>query len=491
MNKLPEMLIRLFCLIASLSLVPTAVSAFDSGSTGADGAFNPTVNTTLQVPPDGIFNFTSVDIPAGVTVGFASNASNTPVTILASGDVNIAGTLHVNGAWGTNAGASGDGNIGDDGIPGKAALGGYAGGQGGAPGVNFGQRGLGPGGGKGAHIVYTHWRGSYYPLGGGGGGFGSVGARSVGSASSTYIAGGLSYGASILLPLVGGSGGGGGHSGTAFHGAGGGAGGGAILIAATGTLRVTGAIRANGGNGGGSDGSGSGGTGGGGSGGAIRLVATQMEGDGPIQATGGSGGHHPTGTSIGGSGGDGRIRLEAEAITRTAATSPAYSFGQPSTVFISGLPTLRITSVAGVVAPAYPTGNADIVLPADTPNPVTVAFESIGVPVGNTIELSVIAADSHTGFSVVSPALVGTTDLATATVDINLPSGPSSLLAQTTYTILASQGNQLAAYTEGERVERVRLSASLTGGSTITLITISGKEYELPSRLPGMPGTTS
>lgn len=41
--------------------------AFDSASSGADGAFNPLVDTVRQLPADGIFNFTALDIPAGVT----------------------------------------------------------------------------------------------------------------------------------------------------------------------------------------------------------------------------------------------------------------------------------------------------------------------------------------------------------------------------------------------------------------------------------------
>lgn len=66
---------------------PVAAQTFSSGSTGADGAFNPTVSTTLPLPPDGVFNFTTVNIPAGVTVQFQRNATNTPVFLLATGDV--------------------------------------------------------------------------------------------------------------------------------------------------------------------------------------------------------------------------------------------------------------------------------------------------------------------------------------------------------------------------------------------------------------------
>ena len=76
---------------------PFAAFAFNSGSTGADGPFAPTVNTTVPLPPSGIFNFTSVTIPVGVTVKFQRNVTNTPVVILASGDVTIAGTLDISG----------------------------------------------------------------------------------------------------------------------------------------------------------------------------------------------------------------------------------------------------------------------------------------------------------------------------------------------------------------------------------------------------------
>ena len=108
----------------SLAVVPGLAAAFTSGSTGADGAFNPTVNVEVQLPASGIFNYTTVNIPAGVTVKFKKNAANTPVTILATGDVTIAGTIDVSGTAAAAAGAAGDGNQGDDGQPGKGGPGG-------------------------------------------------------------------------------------------------------------------------------------------------------------------------------------------------------------------------------------------------------------------------------------------------------------------------------------------------------------------------------
>lgn len=474
------------CLLGALSaaaLLPAIAAAFDSGSTGVDGDFSPAVDTVLPLPPDGVFNFTNVNIPVGVTVTFSKNTLNTPVTILASGDVVIAGTLHVNGAWSTPVGAAGDGNIGDDGLPGQGGPGGHAGGAGGEVGNGHGGSGQGPGAGQG---------GRYYSRGGSGSGGGGAGFRENGTEANRYdkdavvAAGGDSYGSELLLPLVGGSGGGGGAGGSAFRASGGGGGGGALLIAASGTVSVTGSVGAGGGNSGSTAGAGVGGSGGGGSGGGIRIVATRIEGDGAILARGGQYGSHDNWYCRGGAGSGGRIRLEAEVFARTEATTPAFSFGEPSTVFIAGLPTLRIVSVAGVAAPAEPTGSADIVLPSDTPNPVTVVFETTGVPVGNTVKLTVTPAYGDRT-SVVSPALTGTTDQASASVSVDLPEGPSVLSAQTTYTIVASLGDAFSRYAQGERVEKIRLTANTAGESTITLITVSGKEFVLPGRLPAMP----
>jgi len=101
-----------------LAMMPVLAQAFVSGSTGADGDFAPTVNTQVVLPPSGILNYGTVNIPAGVTVTFKKNATNTPVVILASGNVTIAGSIGVSGGHATNSGAAGDGVLGDDGIPG-------------------------------------------------------------------------------------------------------------------------------------------------------------------------------------------------------------------------------------------------------------------------------------------------------------------------------------------------------------------------------------
>lgn len=149
---------------------------------------------------------------------------------------------------------------------------------------------------------------------------------------------------------------------------------------------------------------------------------------------------------------------------------------------MAGFPTLTITSVAGVPAPPNPTGSADITLPANTPNPITVAFSSTNVPVGNIVKLTV-TPQVGAAITAVSPALTGSTASASASVNVTLPVGPSVLSAQTTYTIVAALGDLLAPYANNERVESVTLTARLGAPSTVTLETVSGKRYEVPAAL--------
>jgi hypothetical protein len=115
------------CVLSCVGLILCAAivqaQTFSSGSTGADGpATCSNANVNWQVPDSGIFNFTTVSITS-CTVTFTPNQRNTPVVILAQGDVVITGsTIRVN--------ASGQ-------IPGP---GGFYGGA-------TNQAGFGPGGG--------------------------------------------------------------------------------------------------------------------------------------------------------------------------------------------------------------------------------------------------------------------------------------------------------------------------------------------------------
>ena len=446
--------------------------AFESGSTGSDGAFSPQVDTTLQLPEDGVFNFTTVNIPSGVVVRFEKNETNTPVVILATGDVQVAGQINVSGSNATPSGASGGGNLGDDGIPGQGGPGGFDGGFGGTIENPIGGNGLGPGGGFGA----TFLRGDA-GCSAAGAGFASDGLSVF---SCTSGLNGVAYGNAELQPLIGGSGGGGGRAGSILGGSGGGGGGGAIMIASSGTVNVTGAIFANGGAAGSSSGTSRGGVGGEGSGGAIRIVATTVSGNGTLQAVDSSL-SVSNGATSSGQGSDGRIRIEAENLTRTANSSPAYTFSGPQPIFLANIPGVRITEVAGIPAPVSPTGAGDIVIPEATPNPVSISFATTNIPVGNTIELTVTPQTGSRTVAV-SNAISGTDESGVATVSVEIPDGPSTLTAAVTFTVaVASLQQDFSQFANGNEVEKIRVDFDPSKGSMTTFIASNGEEYTWPS----------
>jgi hypothetical protein len=499
MNKLSSIL-KLALGLSLIGASSAVLAAYSSGSTGADGAFSPTSSQSIQLPPDGVFNYTSVNIPTGVIITYIKNAANTPVTILATTDVSIAGTIDVSATPPvSSADISGAG---------LAGPGGYNGGRGGQPGggtsgwvngytgPNIGRAGGGPGAGApgSVHLPSSYWGASYADIGSGGGGaYGSASAASTTCGTNP----GVIYGNPTLMPLIGGSGGGGGVGGPILPGSGGGGGGGAILIAASGTINVTGSIAANGGvpvNPGATNAN-RGSLGGGGSGGAIRLIATTVSGNGAISAAGGASptegwasttyGNYGVCSSYVGvtsqNGGAGRIRIETENLARTTATNPAWSGGSPSLVFVPGLPTLRIDSIGGVAVPANPSGIGDVALPAGFTNPVTVNFVTSGVTVGSSIKLTITPAKG-VAVTATSAPTTGSTSSATASVAVNLLSGPNTLQASVTYTVVASVGDAMSVYAQGERVEKVTLASTLgSKESRVTLTTVSGKEFIVPA----------
>jgi hypothetical protein len=434
-----------FIFAITLISASTAIAGnFNSGSTGADGTFNPASNIEVVLPENGILNYTTVNIPAGVTVTFKKNAANTPVYILATGDVTIAGTINVDGGSTTTR------------SPGKGGHGGYDGGLGASSTGMAGGKGLGPGGGNPGGTGADGGSG-------GGGGFGTNGNDGAGTLKGT---GGGTYANEKILPLIGGSGGGGGNY--TSGGAGGGGGGGAILIASSGTINVVGTITANGGNAPIGNVVVSGG--GGGSGGAIKLMADTISGNGTISAMGGNGGIY--GWYPGGSGGVGRIRLEAFTVTRTAVTTPSYIYGYPNTVFVANEPTLTITSIGGVSVPSNPSGTygtPDVILPSTITNPIMIDIAATNIPVGTQVTITAIpeygTSTSTTG------TLSGTDASSTASVSITLPTTYQSILtAKATFTI------QTAMYYEGEKIEKVMVASTIGKGSEVTYISESGKE---------------
>lgn len=393
-------------LTAVLSSDP-ARAGFDSGSDGSDGPFNPVTNTVvdLSLAPTGswdtpatgdgvydpdlwvvVFKFTTIDVPAGVTVTFLNHPSGAPVVWLAQGDVTIQGTVNVSG-------------------------------KNGGPAEFFASPGPGgfAGGSSGTFLDFTQSAG----FGPGGGPLTSSGSEGVGGSYATLGTGNSSnstYGNANVLPPVGGSGGGGGsQTGTA-----GGAGGGALTIAANTLISIaTGsAISARGGNGvdGGTIDAGSG------SGGSIRLVAPTVSGVATaLNATGGTGSAGVFG------GGLGRIRVDADNVLLTGSSNPNYSTDQfvipvfpPATY-----PKLKAVMVDSDPVPADPLAGIETTdVAISNPGDVIVAIEAANIPVGTVVIVHVIPGRGQR-FSVNSTPLVdagGGLLTATATV-ADFPAG--------------------------------------------------------------------
>jgi len=334
----------------------------------------------------GRFDFTTIEIPAGITVRFLKDSANNAVRWLATGDVLINGVVDVSGERALNSFP-----------PGTVAKGGSGGYDGGARGVRFdastsyaGGPGQGPGGGlPGTQPVTSPQN-----------------LRDGQNGRYAEV-----YGNAFLQPLLGGSGGGGGSSVAAADGGSGGGGGGAILISSSRDIVLNGAIRANGG-----DVEGFNSAGGRGSGGGILLKADRISGPGVLEAYGGYASNPNA---------DGRIRVEAFVRTMTGVGNPVVIGGLPgaNNDINNAGSTLLITSVKGVGVPALPSGNLltpDVVF-SET-GLVTIQVAATGIPDGTPVTLRVT-----TGNGVV----IGNANLAAsaASIQVTIPKGLGTLQA--------------------------------------------------------------
>lgn len=460
-------------LLFTYTLAALSQTTFNSGSTGADGAFNPTANIDVQLPESGILNYTTINIPANVFVGFKKNSRNTPVTILASGDVRIAGQINVSGrattgSFGVFGGASGPG--------------GFSGGNGGnANGISTGVSGVagdGPGGGEGGRIINI----ATDSHAGGASLFG--GQSGTVSGSGIVAKTGMVYQKRALQPLIGGSGGGGGSAYDRSLGGGGGGGGGAILLASSGKIEfIPGwdglGVYSTGGFGG--DGGGrKWHPGGAGAGGAIRLIANTITGTPKIRVRGGGGGFPQFNQ-----GGVGIIRVEANDLTQFSfgeVDGNSWSLGKPNPISLPNLPQIKITKVGGVVVPANAQGShatPDISLPTSTPSSIAVEFSASNLPTGSTLTVTVMP-EAGAPATVNSTPLIGSVASSTAAATVTLPEGQISIIsASATIDVLLAMGNQ-PLYINGERIKRVEIAAAIGGAQQVTYISENGHRLKWP-----------
>lgn len=304
---------------------------FDPGSDGSFGDFvsKPGANV-LALPSDGVLRCRTFTVQEGHAVEFKQNKANTPVWILATGDIVVQGLVNVSGSRAASGSPSG-------GLPGP---GGFRGGNARTDG-QLGGAGFGPGGGQGYTGSPDAWDSSNTAAPGSGG-------HRVRFANSRGEKNGAAYGSPTLIPLVGGSGGGGG-----FFQPGGG-GGGAILMASATRVWVasSGEIRATGG---------AGTEGNGGSGGAIRLVAPTVGGGGFLHV------------GAGDSASVGRIRLDAYNAAvgsfGTDGVTPAVGSLMVTGLNLPGAPRLSVPQLGTLALVAGESGVASVTLPpGSSPN---------------------------------------------------------------------------------------------------------------------------
>jgi len=460
---LTKQLLVVAFLLGAIVLPVMGQGNFQSGSTGADGAFNPTTSQSIAVPESGVFNFTTVTIASGVTVTFAPNSKNSPVTILATGNVVIDGTINVAGKPGNSNGSGGQGGSG-----------GFAGGNAGYGVADLfaGANGSGPGAGRGGASISG---GNITP--GGGGSY----ATAITVNANTGIIQGSPYGSGLLQPLIGGSGGGGGGAGVNQVAGAAGGGGGAILIASSTsiTLSSAGVVDASGGVGVSASPGSLGG--GGGSGGAIRLIANSISGNGRLSVAGGSGGGVQGTLVATGPGGLGFIRAEAFNLTGFSPNTPntIASLGTPNPVVLANVPELKIVSVAAIAAPAITSGSLtsspDIIIPASQVNPVTVVLEGRNLPNSTIAAVKVtplVGTPNTTTTGIFSPT--ATPNLTSANASIALPAGISVISALAVIDLALAKLEPM--FMDGEKVERIEITALYGGESQTTYITSSGKK---------------
>jgi hypothetical protein len=362
--------------MVAIASVPALDAQFSSGSTGSDGALSYTTPGTYLFNPealgldpvgDNIFNFTTINIAAGVTLQLTADlVRNKSVIFLASGNVTIAGALNLNGANGAADSATDPGAGRYPAMPGP----------GGFP------------GGVGAYLSSPATNG-----GGWGGGA---------TTSSTGGGGVYNYFTEQLVPLIGGTGGAGGQIANGSVGGNGGAGGGAIRIVSSTSISVSGDINAAGG----AATCGLGGyCGGRGSGGAIHLIAPTVTVSGALYASVNDCSNCDLGV----------IKVSGTTVSVTTYQGNLYTGPLYNPPLPIGASEVEVVSVNGIPAPAnVVAGIQSPDFTVSTTSAVSINIAAQYVPVGTVVKLYVTSEQGND--QVIScAALAGTLASSTAT----------------------------------------------------------------------------
>jgi hypothetical protein len=444
-----------------------AQTTYNSGSTGANGAFPPAaiptgatsivmdlgsgnltyknaqggdLGTGTVGAPDtaGVYNFTTFNLPAGVYLTFTPDSLNRPVQFLDSGDVTIAGTLSVSGQSSQSK----------------------KGGAGGPSGFN--------GGDGGGDTTSTAFPGSP--------GAGPAGGRGYNSQVQSSRPGSLLVSNQQLIPLFGGSGGGGGQGDVVAPGYGGGGGGGALLIASSGTVTLSGTINAVGGNDFYNGGNGLA-ISCPGSGGALRLVGTTVAGSGSVNVSGGNTLYQNNNYCPGN---NGFVRIEGFTNTgiNIVGASNFLRPTIPSPAIPSNLPSIKIASIGGIAAPANGTGGIptqpDITFSQPQTGTVLLNVATSGIPINTTFTVRIAATEGKYSNGGEVTTFTGTTSATGGSASISLPQGTSIVDVYAAFQPTVQTGQRIEKAI-GEKIVSAEVSARYRGASEVVYVTQSGK----------------
>jgi len=377
-------------LLAAFFGALTAHAQLTIPSDGSDGAFNPSANVEIDLglattalwntagSGNGVydaekwavvFKYSSVNIPAGVTVTFKNHPTYAPVVWLVAGDVTIGGTLNLRGSTGSTNQTS---RL----TPTEPGPGGFRGGA-------QGPAGQGAGYGPGGSAVGNDW-GRYSDR----------------------------YGNPQIIPLIGGSGG------TAADNTwSGSAGGGAILIASSNNVSISGAIDVRGGVGARS-----------GSGGAVKVIANQVTGAGAIKALDTSTWPQVYAGRI-----RIETNSLAPALQTSPETIGVPPANPPVIWPAANVPIAKVVSVDAVNAPADPraplVAGADVAI--QNSNQVAILIETQNFPIEGVVQLNITPKFGNRT-TLNATRLSGDITSATWRVQTTLPQGFVTLQARAT-----------------------------------------------------------
>jgi len=107
----------------------------------------------------------------------------------------------------------------------------------------------------------------------------------------------------------------------------------------------------------------------------------------------------------------------------------------------------------------------------------TVNFAASNIPLSTTLSVVVKGQTGSVISTATSGGLSGTVASSTASASVTIPTDqPSVISATASFTVIADAGGG-PIYADGEPVERVVVTAAFGGGSQVTYVTASGREF--------------